>query len=126
MKKTILIVGLAATVLVGCNTVNQKQYNLVTEVPAGYTAKQVENAIIETGKARRWKITNAGSGRLMATQSVAGGISAKTEVTYSGRSYSFKLLSSTGLRQTETSAHRRYNSWIHKWNDDIKLKLKIQ
>ena len=67
MKKTILSVGLAATVLVGCNTVNQKQYNLVTEVPAGYTAKQVENAIIETGKARRWKITNAGSGRLLET-----------------------------------------------------------
>lgn len=125
MKKLLLVVGLSSVVLAGCNTVKQDQYNLTTQVPAGYSNAQVKNAIVSTGKARRWVITDAGPGRLMATQRVAGGISAKTEIRYSRSSYSFKLIDSTGLKQTPTSAHRRYNNWIHKWDDSVKMKLGI-
>lgn len=123
MKKLLLIVGLSTVVLAGCNTVSQSRYNITTEVPAGYSAQQVKDAIVTTGKARRWQIADAGNGRLIATESVAGGVSAKTEITYSRTQYSFKLIDSVGLKQTATSAHRRYNSWIHKWNDDIKSRL---
>lgn len=126
MKKILLIIGLSSVVLAGCSTVKQDQYNLTSQVPAGYSSAQVKNAIISTGKARRWVITDAGAGRLLATQTVPGGISAKTEVKYSSSSYSFNLVSSTGLKQTPTSAHRRYNNWIHKWNDGVKVKLGIK
>lgn len=125
MKKVLLTIGLSTLVLAGCTTVSQDRYNLTTQVPAGHSAGQVKQALIETGKARRWVITDAGQGRLMATQKVAGGISAKTEVKYSSNSYSFKLIDSTGLKQTPTSAHRRYNNWIHKWDDGVKEKLGI-
>lgn len=125
MKKLLLVVGLSSIVLAGCNTVKQNQYNLTTQVPAGYSSAQVKNAIVATGKERRWVISDVGAGRLIATQTVPGGISAKTEVKYSNSSYSFNLVSSTGLKQTSTSAHRRYNNWIHKWNDGVKIKLGI-
>lgn len=126
MKKILLAVGLSTVVLAGCNTVKSDKYDFTTQVPAGHSTAQVKKAIVDSGKARRWQITDMGGGRLMATQSVAGGYSAKTEIKYSSTSYSFKLVSSTGLQQTSTSVHRRYNNWIHKWDDTVKIKLGIK
>ncbi|OYQ73352.1 hypothetical protein [Wohlfahrtiimonas sp. G9077] len=123
MKK---ILTLIATLffITACTTTNRvSDYNRHSEVASTYTPAQIRDAIITTGKARKWQIQTVTKDAIIAKQDIGKGRYAVTEVRYGRGHYDFKLLKSAGLKQKGQSVHRRYSHWIHLWNDDIQAKL---
>jgi len=80
-------------------------------VPPGLTADQVRDAITRGAEARKWSVTDAGPGRLVADLSLRGH-QASVYISYSERSYSIQYRDSHDLDYDGTEIHKNYNGWI--------------
>jgi hypothetical protein len=94
----------------------------ITGVTRPLTADQVERAIAAAGVRRGWVFTRVAPGLLRGTHTDQGH-SLVLDVPYTASTYSIRVNSSVGLRESDGTIHRTANRWIRNLQQDIDAEL---
>lgn len=123
MKRYIQWIAAAAIVgaLAGCARTTPID-QVRTTLSAGHTENQVKNAILKAGAQRKWIMSEAGPGVIIARQQSHDHM-AEVRITYTAHGYDIKYNSSLNLKASQGKIHKSYNRWVHNLDKDIQLKL---
>ncbi len=96
-----------------------------SSVNPGYTVQQVEQAVLQSLKARGWKVREQTPGRIVAKLDVRAKHSATVAVNYTATNYSITYVDSEGLNYNAKTGdiHRNYNRWVNNLNADIQSRV---
>ncbi|MDB5820099.1 MAG: hypothetical protein JWQ11_3739 [Rhizobacter sp.] len=86
------------------------------------TTDQVRAAIIRAGADLGWHVSDAGSGRLVATIALRKH-TAEIEIPYSDTAFSITYKNSTNLDAADGQIHKNYNGWIQNLSRGIQRQL---
>jgi hypothetical protein len=120
-----LVLGLALLVVASCQ--NQPIHNVDNHpIPVAaqkLSIKEIEQAIIQAGTARRWRFERLGEGQLRAKQSNEKDHEAVVDITFNQTAYSIRLSGSSRLKEKDGTIHPRYNLWARNLEKDIEDRL---
>jgi hypothetical protein len=118
---------LCLAVLVTASCQNVPVYTVESHpVPASaqkLSMTEIEQAIIQAGSARRWRLERVAPGALRAKQSDSKDHEAVVDITYSQTAYSIRLNSTYRLKEKDGTVHPRYNIWVRNLEKDIEDRL---
>lgn len=84
---------------------------------------EIEQAIIQAGSARRWRLERIAPGSLRAKQSDSKDHQAVVDIAFSQTAYSIRMNSTYRLKERDGTVHPRYNSWVRNLEKDIEDRL---
>lgn len=121
---TVLLLIAVAAFAVGCRT--SPVYNVaaspVQTANKTPTQADVRSAIMRAGTALRWRVADAGPGKLTATLYQRQHV-AIVEISYDTKSYSIDYKDSTELMYDGQNIHNHYNNWIRNLDRRIAMEL---
>jgi hypothetical protein len=121
IKQTSIAVIIASVLFLApanAEPVNNVVNHPVPVVGKALTTAQIGKNILIAGLKRHWHMTEDGPNQLKAVQANARQ-QAIIAISYTGTSYSIRLVNSTGLHQNGDDISRRYNGWVRYLLQDI-------
>ncbi len=127
MKKLwfVFVVVLLAFINLNACTTKTKVDNLAGNVPAGVTALEVKQAIIDAANIREWSLQEQDSSTFIATHS-RDIYSATVRIQYTPTSYVITYVSSTGFKIKGNEIDKHYNDWVIILDKEIQKSLNKQ
>jgi hypothetical protein len=117
--------GVALLVAVSCQNrpIHTVENRPIPTAAQKLSMKEIEQAIIQAGSARRWRFDRVGEGHLRAKQLDEKDHEAVVDITFSQTAYSIRLNSSHRLKERDGTIHPRYNLWARNLERDIEDRL---
>lgn len=127
-QRFVVLAGLmfAAVGLSGCSTqqplYNAENVSIASGSGTPLSVQQVENAIMDAAKYKRWTPTKVGPGHILATINVRQH-RAEVDIYYTANEFDIQYKDSQVLEYDGQNIHRNYNKWVMLLEEQIKLRL---
>ena len=121
----VLAMGLVLLAAVSCQNrpIHQVDNHPIPLAAQKLSMKEIEQAIIQAGSARRWRFERLGEGSLRAKQLDEKDHEAVVDITFTQTAYSIRLSGSSRLKEKDGTIHPKYNLWARNLEKDIEDRL---
>ena len=118
---------LLALLLGGCAYRYEPIYNVDRAMPPGVehlSQDRIRDVIVAAGKPLGWSMQSVAPGHLEATENHKK-LSATVDIYYTPVRLQISIKSTVNLRQTATTIHAHYNSWVRNLENQIMTNLSL-